>query len=547
MNNPRQDYKIKLLLMLEVIAIIFLYAFTHAFLTVDAVMITIISGLSGAVITYSICQYKHMKRLSDYHQNFQEYLDYLDKDTTDNISPEMKPLRFADMEDVAKRVIHIKESQRLKDQNRQRILNIVNSIAASIDLEKLLDDLMPKLIDVTQSNCGVFYLTNHATNKLEIKKSSGFSKNIYSEFDLTLGEGFIGIPAQNKETKIITEIPNDTIYLMRTFLGKVKPKSIMVVPLVNQEQVVGVFAFASIHAYSAVQLEMVDLIKYYVGAAVGNCIVYDKTKRLTNELKFQNRLIQNLNDELEKKVEDRTSFLNDIIDSVRDYAIYAMDRNGIVTVWNKGAEYLFGYTAKETIGKHIDNVYPADEVRAGYVQKWIEAVARDGRYTESGWRFRKDGTSYYADMMLFARYNQNGEIVSFTNVTKDITELKTTEGNLWFEKEFSNKLIESSAKAMVFTDEEGYVKHYNTRAVLLLGSDLYEGRLFYDFFDDVHKMRECADLMMESGYDAQWEFKLAQTGEAVHIKASALLNEVNYSKTLFLTIEVIPSELQEER
>ena len=104
-----------------------------------------------------------------------------------------------------------------------------------------------------------------------------------------------------------------------------------------------------------------DIIKYYVGVAINNGITYERTMRLTNELKFQNKLIQNLNEELEKKAEERTFFLNNIVDSIKDYAIYAMDKNGIVLAWNKGAEIIMGYKKDEICGKSIKNIYSAEE------------------------------------------------------------------------------------------------------------------------------------------------------------------------------------------
>ena len=314
-----------------------------------------------------------------------------------------------------------------KERNRQLILNIVNSIAANMEVEKILEDLMPVLLEVTGSNCGAFYLANHATSKLEIKHSVGFSKNIYAEFDLSLGEGIIGQAAINQEIRIMRDIPDDTTYLMRTFLGTAKPKSIMVVPIVNQDKLIGVFAFASIYEYSAWQQEMLNLIKYYVGAAVNNGMTYEKTKRLSNELKFQNRLIQNLNDDLERKVQERTLFHNEILNSIADHAIYAIDKGGSILVWNKGAELLFGYEAKEMLGKSVDELYLPQEVRDGVVQALLIKAQQHGKFEEEGWRHRPDGSRYYAETMLFARYSQQGEFLGYTNVTKDTTAFKKEE------------------------------------------------------------------------------------------------------------------------
>lgn len=197
---------------------------------------------------------------------------------------------------------HIK----LKEQMRSEILNMVNSVASNIELEKLLSALMPKLLETSRSNWGAFYLANNATNKLELKSSIGFSKNIYNEFDINIGEGFIGETALTREVKIIEDIPEDTVFVTRTFLGKIKPKNIMIVPIISQEQLMGILTLASLYEYTGEQMEIVDMIKYYIGAAIENSIIYERSMRLTNELQFQNKLIHDLNVELETKINENT-------------------------------------------------------------------------------------------------------------------------------------------------------------------------------------------------------------------------------------------------
>ncbi len=530
MNLNDNEYIIKLLLFIEFVIFFFACLILYEVLPEHSFFVLIVANICSIIYLYTYIKYIQAKKIKKYIKIMTEDLNTLRYDYDENIlllnnNPDILEFHY--------KVEEIRERYRKKEMNRQKILSIVNSVAVNMEIQMLLEDLMPKLIEVTNSNCGIFYLANNSTNKLELKHSVGFSKNVYSEFDLLLGEGIIGLSAQSREIQIIRDLPEDTVYVMRTFLGKIKPKTMMIVPIVNQEQLLGVFAFASIYDYSEDQLEMVKLIKYYVSSAVGNGLIFEKTKRLTNELKFQNRLIQNLNDDLEKKVQDRTSFLNDIIDSIKDHAIYAVDRDGMVLVWNKGAENLFGYPAKDTIGKHIDNFYPEEEVKAGYVQNRLQGVLRDGKYVEKGWKIKKDGTPYYAEIVFFARHNAKGDIIGFTNVTKDITNLKEAENSLWYERELSSKLIEGSSRALVCTYEDGYIHNFNQKAEEILNSNNIIDMQIYDFFENGDKLQEHMEYIIKTGTRGEWSYKLKNDDVSININASFLLNELDGSKTLF--------------
>ncbi|MDR1641111.1 MAG: PAS domain S-box protein [Clostridiales bacterium] len=428
----------------------------------------------------------------------------------------------------------LKSALRKKEETRQEILAVVNSVAVNMDFDKVLEDLMPKLIEVTGSNCCAFYSLNPHTNKLEIKRSLGFSKNIYSEFDLTLGEGFIGATAANSQTTVVMDIPEDSVYMIRTFLGKLKPKSMLVAPISYHDQMTGVMVFASIHEYTADEMEMVELIKYYIGVAVANGLTYEKTKRLGNELKFQNKLIQNLNEELENKVANRSLFLNNIIDSIQDYAIYAMDKNGIIQTWNKGADLLLGFTAEEAIGKQMEHIYKPEEKES--VRKRLTSVLQEGKYIENGWRFRKDGTKFFYEMKMFVMYNERREIIGISNITKDMTSIKSVESALWFEKEVSIRILESSSRALIFTDEAGVIILANHNAEILLEQEFLSGRGIYEFFEDSEALAEAIVSTADHSYFSEMECRLRDEVDMVKLQLNVMFDDVTGSKKLFISL-----------
>lgn len=198
-------------------------------------------------------------------------------------------------------IYQLQQNLKYQTQSKDSILKILNTLVVSVDLQKLLNDLLPKLIEYSRSNCGAIYLYNSATDKFEIKISLGFSKNIYKEFDIALGEGFMGKELESKEIQVIKEIPENTIYLNRTFIGTILPKCVMSIPILNQNELIGIIVLTSVNNYTKEEMETLELARYYIGIAINNCLACERTQRLIKELEFQNQLLQSLNEELEKK------------------------------------------------------------------------------------------------------------------------------------------------------------------------------------------------------------------------------------------------------
>jgi len=303
---------------------------------------------------------------------------------------------------------------------RHELLRVINKAAADMELETLLADITPKLLEVTESMCGAFYLANASSDKLELKYSVGFSKNVFSEFDLSIGEGLVGVAANDKEIKIIRDVPEDTVFIVRTFLGKIKPRSILTVPISNQDALLGVYAFASIGDYNEVHLETINLLSFYIGSAINNCLTYEKIKRMSNELKFQNKLIQGLNEDLEQKISRRSMFLNGIIDNIPGHAIFVTDSEWQVLLWNTGAQDMFGCATSEAVGRQLKSVI-TDPAELEIIRACIRKAEDKLRYREEGWHTNKKGERFFAETSCFIRQSQKGDHLGTTTIIRDLT------------------------------------------------------------------------------------------------------------------------------
>ena len=116
-----------------------------------------------------------------------------------------------------------------------------------------------------------------------------------------------------------------------------------------------------------------------------------------------------------------------LVESVADYAIFALDREGRVVTWNTGAERIKGYAASEIIGKHFSTFYPESDIASGKPEFELVEAEREGRFEDEGWRLRKDGTRIWANVVITALRDAKGELVGFAKVTRDLTQRRATE------------------------------------------------------------------------------------------------------------------------
>jgi PAS domain S-box-containing protein len=116
-----------------------------------------------------------------------------------------------------------------------------------------------------------------------------------------------------------------------------------------------------------------------------------------------------------------------LVESVQDYAIFMLDPRGVVATWNVGAQRMKGYRSDEIIGSHFSRFYPADDVAAGKCEMELDVAAREGRVEDEGWRVRKDGSRFWANVVITALRNPSGDLVGFTKVTRDMTERRRAE------------------------------------------------------------------------------------------------------------------------
>lgn len=157
---------------------------------------------------------------------------------------------------------------------------------------------------------------------------------------------------------------------------------------------------------------------------------------------------------------DVAGLINDIV----DYGIFTLNPDGVVSSWNRGAERMKGYSAGEIIGRHFSCFYPDEDLAAQKPARELREAAEHGRFEDEGWRVRKDGSRFWANVIITAHFNAQGTLDGYLKISRDLTGRKSTE-------ERFRLMVEASPSAMIMVDGQGRITLINAQTENLFGYD----------------------------------------------------------------------------
>jgi PAS domain S-box-containing protein len=159
-----------------------------------------------------------------------------------------------------------------------------------------------------------------------------------------------------------------------------------------------------------------------------------------------------------------------LIDAVTDYAIYMLDPGGIVVSWNPGAQRFKGYQANEIVGRHFSLFYTEEDRASGLPDRALATAALEGRFEHEGWRVRKDGTRFWASVIVDPIRDPAGHLIGFAKVTRDLTDRKAAHETLRRSEERFRMLVQGVTDyAIYMLDPEGRITNWNTGAERIKG------------------------------------------------------------------------------
>ncbi|MBV9669391.1 MAG: PAS domain S-box protein, partial [Acidobacteriales bacterium] len=183
-----------------------------------------------------------------------------------------------------------------------------------------------------------------------------------------------------------------------------------------------------------------------------------------------------------------------LVNAVKDYAIFVLDPNGFIATWNEGARRIKLYEPNEIIGKHFSIFYPEADKQWGKPQWELEVAAKTGRFEDEGWRLRKDGSRFWANVIITALFNPDGTLIGFGKITRDLTDRRTAELRY-------RLLVEGVTDYAIYSlDPTGVITSWNTGAQRIKGytTDEILGKNFSQFYTPEDRERSLPQYVLRT-------------------------------------------------
>jgi PAS domain S-box-containing protein len=241
-----------------------------------------------------------------------------------------------------------------------------------------------------------------------------------------------------------------------------------------------------------------------------------------------------------------------LVEGVVDYAIYMIDPNGVVTNWNRGAERIKGYRAAEVVGRHFSLFYTPEDRAAGAPARALQAALRDGRFDAEGWRVRKDGSRFWASVVLDPIRDEQGRLMGFAKITRDVTDRKVALEKL-AESERQFRLLVSGVVdyALFMIDPNGIVSSWNAGAQHIKGytSDEIVGQHISRFYTEEDRAAGTPALALKTAteqgrYEAEgWRVRK----DGVRFWASVIIDAIHDDDGVLIGFAKITRDITEKR
>ncbi|MDC7787591.1 PAS domain S-box protein [Rhodoplanes sp. TEM] len=223
-----------------------------------------------------------------------------------------------------------------------------------------------------------------------------------------------------------------------------------------------------------------------------------------------------------------------LVDSLTDHAIYMLDPSGVITRWNTGAERLKGFSSDEIVGQHFSRFYTREDRLSGLPVRVLDTAIREGRYEGEGWRVRKDGTRFWASVVVEPIRVEGGRLVGFAKITRDITERRAAQEALReSERQFRLLVKGVTDYALFMLDPNGIVTNWNAGAEAIKGYTAEEivGQHFSRFYTEQERAagypaRALQRAAEEGRYEAEgWRVRCDDRQFWAHVVIDAIRDE----------------------
>jgi PAS domain S-box-containing protein len=350
------------------------------------------------------------------------------------------------------------EAQIAEAREETRALEIVNrtgvAVAAELDLERLVQTVTDAGVELTGAEFGAFFYNNvdERGETYQLYTLSGVPREAFARFPMPRNTAVFGPTFRGEAIVRSDDILADPRY------GKSPPyygmppghlpvRSYLAMPVISRSgEVLGGLFFGNSHpsAFTARSERSIAIIAAQAAVAIDNARLHQTSQHDIAARLAAEQQLQELNERLEQRAEERARLLRArsaqlresenrfrlLVDAATDYAIFMLDPEGIIASWNPGAARIKGYTADEAIGRHFSMFYTEQDRKDGAPAKTLAMAADAGKAEIEGWRVRKNGTVFWASIVIAAIRNPAGELLGFSKITRDLTERRNSEERL---------------------------------------------------------------------------------------------------------------------
>lgn len=347
------------------------------------------------------------------------------------------------------------EARVAQARQESRSLEVLNqtgiAVAAERDLERLVQMVTDAGVELTHAQFGAFFynVLREDGEAFTLYTLSGVPREAFARFPMPRNTAIFEPTFRGRGAVRSDDILADARYGKNLPYkgmpqGHLPVRSYLAVSVKSRSgEVLGGLFFG--HAQPRVFTEraerLVNALAAQAAVAIDNARLHETSMREIAARSEAESALSILNQELEQRAEERArqlaasvSKLEDterrfrmLVEGVTDYAIYMLDKEGHVANWNPGAERAKGYSREEILGQHFSRFYTPEDLAAGIPRKAIAAAAATGKYEAEGWRVRKDGSRFWANVVINVIKDHEGEILGFAKITRDLTERRAAD------------------------------------------------------------------------------------------------------------------------
>jgi PAS domain S-box-containing protein len=286
----------------------------------------------------------------------------------------------------------------------QAVQRVTDTALTYLRLDDLLRELLGRVREALAADTVVILLLNDEGTELAVRAAHGLEDEVKHNVRIPFGRGIAGRIAALGAPMVIDDV--STVEVVSPILRAKGLRALLGTPLVVDGRGIGVIHVGSLspRRFTADDTRLLQLVADRIATAIDRSRLFEAERRARHDAETAERRFRLL------------------VDGVRDYAFYMLDRAGRVESWNAGAERLAGYAAEEIVGQHVAVFSGLEEARQGRPARLLERAAAEGRAVEEGWSRRKDGSRFWAEVLITALRDPDGRLVGYSVLTHDATE-----------------------------------------------------------------------------------------------------------------------------